>query len=389
MQFRLFLIFAMAFCARLNALTLSAKAVESELNAADLVADIRVHEKQAVVDPRFFVQWQVRAEVLRVHRVRAGLVGRSLIQIEGQGGELGQWGVRYSGFPQPFKGQSYRAHLNEISSGRYEVAGFEFGLEPLEASRTFSRNRTDGSDGTGSGPFLRWMDQAFPLPYFVSLPTFAERPNFVQAVDKSFKTWSEIQGSDVEFLALGCSRGSENANDGINQIIFEDTDWNFGPTVIAITRNFFVSGDSPQAGIILDSDVLINGVHHPFATNGEAGSHDMQNILTHEIGHMLGLGHEINPAQDTDATMFATAALGETKKRSLETSDLDGLKAGYAGSRPKWGGTGLSCNVNGLPAACASQNGCPSPAAPGWIVAILIIYSMRFLRKIPRLTLKS
>ena len=41
---------------------------------------------------------------------------------------------------------------------------------------------------------------------------------------------------------------------------------------------------------------------------------DIQNTLTHEIGHVIGLDH----APDEDSTMFASAPSGETTKRILD-----------------------------------------------------------------------
>jgi MYXO-CTERM domain-containing protein len=55
------------------------------------------------------------------------------------------------------------------------------------------------------------------------------------------------------------------------------------------------------------------------------------NTAVHEIGHLVGLDHSLEPG----ATMEATAALGEIQKRDLSEDDLAGLCDMYpAGEGP-------------------------------------------------------
>ena len=82
---------------------------------------------------------------------------------------------------------------------------------------------------------------------------------------------------------------------------------------------------------ILDADVVLNGEHgfdfydHDARNEGMA-TYDLQNVLTHEFGHLLGLGEDFT---DEDATMFAYSQPGETGKRDLETVDKDQIASLY------------------------------------------------------------
>jgi hypothetical protein len=82
---------------------------------------------------------------------------------------------------------------------------------------------------------------------------------------------------------------------------------------------------------ILDADVVLNGEHgfdfydHD-ARNEGMSTYDLQNVLTHEFGHLLGLGEDF---VDEDATMFAYSQPGETGKRDLEVVDKDSIAALY------------------------------------------------------------
>jgi len=82
---------------------------------------------------------------------------------------------------------------------------------------------------------------------------------------------------------------------------------------------------------ILDADVVLNGEHgfdfydHDARSEGRS-TYDLQNVLTHEFGHLLGLGEDF---VDEDATMFAYSQPGETGKRDLEVVDKDSIASLY------------------------------------------------------------
>ncbi|MEZ4749246.1 MAG: matrixin family metalloprotease [Bdellovibrionota bacterium] len=143
----------------------------------------------------------------------------------------------------------------------------------------------------------------------------------------------------------------------MNNVIFEASNWPFETSVIAITRNFFISGDSPKAGMILDSDIIFNGVNHSFTVTNETGKFDVQNIMTHEIGHLLGLGHEVTP-EDTDATMHAMAIPLETKKRDLASNDIAGIQSAYPGVSSLGSSFNLSCDISSTASCAATHRPC-------------------------------
>ncbi len=76
-------------------------------------------------------------------------------------------------------------------------------------------------------------------------------------------------------------------------------------------------------------------------TYGEADCYymDLQNTITHEAGHVLGLAHTSDP----NTVMFITTAPGEKKKRTLSQDDIGGVCAIYpepSGCASAGGGAG-------------------------------------------------
>jgi len=94
------------------------------------------------------------------------------------------------------------------------------------------------------------------------------------------------------------------------------------PEALALTLLWHDS----RTGEILDVDMELNGRHtfsdcaQQSCANGEV---DLLNTITHEAGHLLGLGH----TDVAGATMEPTAVGAETAKRDLAEDDLYGYCA--------------------------------------------------------------
>ena len=93
----------------------------------------------------------------------------------------------------------------------------------------------------------------------------------------------------------------------------------------AYTRLFF-----DRRGSIVEADVVLNP-YIQFSTDGTPETYDLQSVLTHEFGHVLGLGH--SPA--AAATMFGR--LSPTREgtnrglvaRTLAISDISAIRSVY------------------------------------------------------------
>jgi uncharacterized protein (TIGR03382 family) len=127
--------------------------------------------------------------------------------------------------------------------------------------------------------------------------------------------------------AVGYVAGTTNQND-----IFVLEDWPYDEKALAAT----VITINAKTNEIIDADIVFNAHDHHFRVvdtmNGddkEDDLDDVQNTLTHELGHALGLMHN---QTDEHVVMYPSAAPFETSKRVLATDDRDGLVALYAAS---------------------------------------------------------
>src|SRR5262249_30876577 len=129
------------------------------------------------------------------------------------------------------------------------------------------------------------------------------------------------------------------------------------PNAAAITTVFYYDkpGDE-RDGEMVGVDIEVNAAHFSFSDDGEPGKLDLENTMTHEFGHVLGLDHTCNsisgavppvdgsgnpvppcfPLADlsaavTSATMFNFEGPGETSKRVPQADETDGVCAIYAG----------------------------------------------------------
>ena len=137
-----------------------------------------------------------------------------------------------------------------------------------------------------------------------------------------------------------------------NVITFLTSHWPHDASAPAITKLFFIDNPTnPNDGVILDADIAVNEHGFTFATDGNSEHHDLQSVLTHEMGHLLGLAHTCDdgsrplgepsgrttiplcsdltmvPSGFLETTMFNFGAKGETKKRTLEEDDVSGVCA--------------------------------------------------------------
>jgi len=215
-------------------------------------------------------------------------------------------------------------------------------------------------------------------------------------------------------LKLAVKEPHEVGRDNVNVIKFRDVSWCrpasggappkcYAPSAAGITTAVFVDDPtSERDGAIVDADVELNGVDFAISDGGQtlgvqSCQAELQNTLTHELGHLQGLEHPCLATGDpprvddmgrpvpscatatdpliTEATMYNFQECGETKKETLSDDDINAICAIYPQAQDP-----NECEVVGQTPGCCGAS--PHPGAAFGLAGVVLGLVLRRRRKI-------
>jgi hypothetical protein len=132
---------------------------------------------------------------------------------------------------------------------------------------------------SGAATPIYWAKSAFPIPYLVDRRVANSFSGAEAAVDRAFETWSHVADADISFRPLGVGDGLQPGPNGQNSVTLMD-DLFKGQGFIAATTNWYdiPTGQLREADIQIDASMM-------------KSDYNVQLVLEHEIGHLLGLDH--------------------------------------------------------------------------------------------------
>jgi hypothetical protein len=175
--------------------------------------------------------------------------------------------------------------------------------------------------------------------------------------------------SEAEFNRPEAGRPlSANAN----LVIFRDETWPYPDENFVIARTSITF--DPSTGAIFDADIEINSFGNEFSLGEAQVSNDLQSVLTHEVGHFLGLDHTRVP----NATMLADYELSNLGSRTLAADDRAGMCSIYSpmsegelvcpGNTGPHHGFSRECgSTEHADASCLSLAGAPPARGSAWL----------------------
>ncbi len=244
------------------------------------------------------------------------------------------------------------------------------------------------------GPSLAWSERSLVV-HRSGRGAENDETQIDLAVQRGLDQWSGVGCSDLE-LTLGAPTTSRivgfdwqaGSDDDVNEniIVFRgDTDddpldrWLHDFGALAITTVTFDS----TTGRLLDADIEMNDVSFAFsacdpATAGCVVQFDLQNTLTHELGHVIGLDHP-KPSEPgaAEATMFSASSLGELSKRDIAADDEAAVCTIYPAGQPAGECFGVDrpdpSSVRFEQTLCANSRASTSPGSCGALLGLLLV----------------
>lgn len=228
---------------------------------------------------------------------------------------------------------------------------------------------------TAAGTPIHWRDRCVELWSHTALFDGLEADDAVATYAAAAATWTDVECTWLDLAGRGFTCfddvGLAEWPGAQNILAWPEgpESWQHPERVVALTS---VTYDR-RTGEIVDADIELNGEDYAFGSAGERDRYDLQQTLTHELGHVLGLDHSDQLA----ATMYALSYVGETGKRDLTDDDVAGVCASHPMEDAPSGG---ACQNVPLRAAddpwcpTAPDDGCAAGGDPGagWLVAFAL-----------------
>lgn len=158
-----------------------------------------------------------------------------------------------------------------------------------------------------------------------SVPQTVGQNNLETIVRAGFSQYASASGSLVNFVR-GANTSTNRARfDGKNII-----SWGRASSgTLGVTYVWYY----PQTGLAVEIDTIMNNRYKWSWSNSNVcadnSTYDAQNIMTHELGHWLGLNDEYDAGAFSNNTMYGYGSINEVKKNTLTSGDVSGIQVIY------------------------------------------------------------
>jgi len=213
---------------------------------------------------------------------------------------------------------------------------------------------------------------------------------------KTFQAWTEVQCASggqatITFEERGpvllkkSAYNKEGRN--VNVILFQDDDWKYRGIDGTLAKTSVTYND--ETGEIYDADIEVNAANNTVTLpESKRVEYDLQAIMTHEIGHFIGIAH----SSDDSAVMAPTYSPGSIAQRKLSADDIAAVcaiyppKSGVVCAPEPRGGFGDEDPNPKMTKACAVSSGVGGGALPAAALTIMGLGVLAAARRARRRT---
>ena len=159
-----------------------------------------------------------------------------------------------------------------------------------------------------------------------SVPSSVGSSNLVTIANNAFSQWAGAINGEINISKTSSNTNINRAKlDGRNIVSWGRTQG----TALGVTYIWY----NTSTGLVTEVDTIMNQKFSWYWNQADnkctdQNSYDAQNILTHELGHWMGLDDTYSSAY-VNNTMYGYGDKGETKKDTLTTGDITGVLAIY------------------------------------------------------------
>lgn len=154
-----------------------------------------------------------------------------------------------------------------------------------------------------------------------SVPSSVGSNNLDTIVKSGFNQYTTASGNKVIFVRGANTTVNRARLDGRNIITWART----SNGTLGVTYVWYY----PSTGLTVEIDTIMNNRYKWTWSNSNAcadnATYDAQNIMTHELGHWLGLNDEYDAGNFGNNTMYGYGAIQEVKKNTLTSGDISGI----------------------------------------------------------------
>ena len=248
------------------------------------------------------------------------------------------------GAASPRDARLHRERTNRLSSPRgartplvlagLVLATLTFSLPgPAAAYRTAADLPEFDDEAT-----IAWPTREVPFHVHTAMPAGLDRAAALAAIEAAAATWNAVDCTDVQLVFAGFTDEPPVAGDDVNTIAFVLSDW----TAMGLDADAAATTDVRYASRtdetrIIEADLLLNADAFGWVLDGRAsGARDVQSVVTHELGHVLGLLHPCELAGEDGAgpclsehAQSALHPLYSVRQRAVSADEVAGLCALY------------------------------------------------------------